>query len=290
MPNFFDPKRCFDNNGYDLEPFLNSLENETNLETCLDLGAVYRSGDGAPFNPIAAANWFLKAASLGSEKGAILLGLLLLDGLDDPENGNSLDADLMEGLRWLIYAESITQDPIVSNLIALTYLYKVHDSEKGVKWLRKAASGGHAQSALKLGYLYGYGEGVPKDIAESKKWFKLAADADDKEGVFMTGRLMVQSGITDKDAKAALSYFIRAAKLGHPLAGLMLGQAYFHGIGVQKSNKRAYAWFWLAHTQADLPSKEGQYVSEVLDSLEKNLSSSDIDEAVNMAQRFREEA
>ncbi|KGJ94092.1 Sel1 domain protein repeat-containing protein [Colwellia psychrerythraea] len=44
------------------------------------------------------------------------------------------------------------------------------DTEKGLKYLRKAANNGHAESAFLLGAIFGTGELGIKDVGESDKW------------------------------------------------------------------------------------------------------------------------
>ena len=44
------------------------------------------------------------------------------------------------------------------------------------RWHRLAADQGHSRAQFSLGYLQYSGEGVPKDLAESVRWYSLAAD------------------------------------------------------------------------------------------------------------------
>ena len=49
------------------------------------------------------------------------------------------------------------------------------DYVEAVKWYRKAAEQGHSESQFNLGWMYGYGKGVPFDVVESCAWHLVAA-------------------------------------------------------------------------------------------------------------------
>ena len=50
------------------------------------------------------------------------------------------------------------------------------DTDKGIKYLRKAANNGHAESAFLLGAIFGTGELGIKDVGESDKWLVKALE------------------------------------------------------------------------------------------------------------------
>ena len=84
----------------------------------------------------------------------------------------------------------------------------------------KAAEKGDAEAQIRLGYMYKYGKGVPKDHAEAVKWFR------------------------------------KAAEQGRMLAQYKLGVMYRDGLGVPKDDVEAYIWFSIAATNGDeLPKK-----------------------------------
>ena len=47
---------------------------------------------------------------------------------------------------------------------------------EAIKWLRKAAEQGLAQSQHNLGAMYANGQGVPQDYVEAVKWLRKAAE------------------------------------------------------------------------------------------------------------------
>ena len=50
------------------------------------------------------------------------------------------------------------------------------DDYDAVKWFRKAAAQGHAESQYSLGVMYENGRGVMKDESEAAKWYRKAAE------------------------------------------------------------------------------------------------------------------
>lgn len=55
-----------------------------------------------------------------------------------------------------------------------------NDDAKAVMWIRRSAEHGHALAQLNLGIMYRDGRrGLPKDVAEAEKWFRLAAAQGD---------------------------------------------------------------------------------------------------------------
>jgi len=66
------------------------------------------------------------------------------------------------------------------------------DYAEAVKWFRKAAEQGHAQAQFNLGVMYDKGEGVPEDYVESYMWLNLAAAQGDEKAKQNKGILSKQ--------------------------------------------------------------------------------------------------
>ena len=50
---------------------------------------------------------------------------------------------------------------------------------KAAEWYRKSAERGYAEAQFRLGFMYEYGKGVPKDIKEARIWYKKASAQGD---------------------------------------------------------------------------------------------------------------
>jgi hypothetical protein len=81
------------------------------------------------------------------------------------------------------------------------------DYDQAMKWFRAAADQGNAEAEARVGMLYHFGKGVPKDDAEAARWYRLAANG------------------------------------GYAWAALQLGDMYQRGVGVPRDQQEARKWF-----------------------------------------------
>ncbi|MDB4547583.1 sel1 repeat family protein [Akkermansiaceae bacterium] len=96
---------------------------------------------------------------------------------------------------------------------------------------QERAAAGDATAQAYLGWMYNNGEGVPKDDAETVKWYR------------------------------------KAAEQGNAVAQYNLGAMYTNGSGVPKDNVKAYMFFNLAAAQGDKDAEEnreqiGEYMTQ----------------------------
>jgi TPR repeat protein len=76
-------------------------------------------------------------------------------------------------------------------------------------------------------------------------------DGGDADGLFLLGRLFDESSGTKLSAKSptARKYYLRAAKLGHRLAQLCVGNMFDYGEGGQRDYVEARRWYQAAANQ-----------------------------------------
>jgi TPR repeat protein len=82
------------------------------------------------------------------------------------------------------------------------------------------AHGSHAKklkqrSALKLGYIYERGVGVPVDNKKAFTYYEELDESDVPQGLTLLGVMYALGKGTDKDTDKAMELYHRAAKLGH---------------------------------------------------------------------------
>jgi len=142
-----------------------------------------------------------------------------------------------------------------------------------------------------MGELYMQGLGVRRDAVEAARWYKLAADHGDRQGIFALASAKMRGAGMAEDRPGAKALFTKAAAMGHAGAlynlGIMaiehngvasdfataakdfeqaaqlgdapaayaLGLLYRHGNGVEKDETRAAYWIRQA---ADNGNIEGQ--------------------------------
>jgi|GEM_PF-1746379 len=120
----------------------------------------------------------------------------------------------------------------------------------GFTELKKAAENGDAQAQVELGVKYDSGDGVPKDEAEARKWYRKSAEQGNDSAQFYLGAIYYVGRGTPKDLSEAAKWFRKSAEHGTSSApGYFLSIIYEDGIGVPKDLAEAYMWINLAAPQ-----------------------------------------
>lgn len=118
------------------------------------------------------------------------------------------------------------------------------DNAEAVKWIRKAAEGGHEVAQRELGWMYADGSmGVAQNSAEAVKWFRKAAEQGDKWSQHQLGVRYAEGWGVAKNEVEAVKWFQKAAKQGNEESQYRLGLMYGEGRGVAQSNAEAEKWF-----------------------------------------------
>ena len=61
------------------------------------------------------------------------------------------------------------------------------DVAEAMRWYRLAAEQGNADAQCSLGLMYAHGEGISEDCAEAVRWFRPAAEQGHAEGQTIAG-------------------------------------------------------------------------------------------------------
>jgi TPR repeat protein len=129
------------------------------------------------------------------------------------------------------------------------------DEAEGLRWFRKAAEKGEAQSERILGLAYEAGQaGLSQDDTKAAYWFRKAADHGDAVGqsklaqMYETGR-----GGLPKDGAEALRLYRKVANRGIAAAQNKLGDMYEYGrADLPKDEVQALYWYRKAADQDDV--------------------------------------
>jgi uncharacterized protein len=136
------------------------------------------------------------------------------------------------------------------------------DTAETLKWYRKAADTGDVEASVKLASLLVFKQiGTAQDYAEAYQRCDNAAKRKFAPAAFCVGFLYQHGFGVAKDSAKAVNWFNKAAELGQAQAMLELGKAYWKGDGVKPDLVNAYTWISLAEA-ANLP--EAQQQSELL--------------------------
>lgn len=138
-----------------------------------------------------------------------------------PEENRAVIEDNM-----LLFADkNVHTKNMTETLVILCQLASTKQTE-GVAWLL-------------LGLLYKFGVGVPANVSESVRLFRMAAECGNPEAQVMLG-LCVERGLgAPQDMHEAFMLYSTAALKGNANAIANLGCCYHSGIGVSPDHKKA---------------------------------------------------
>jgi TPR repeat protein len=90
--------------------------------------------------------------------------------------------------------------------------------ETRIEKLLRASEKGKASAQSELGLCYHDGDGVPRDVRESLRWFLLAARQGNAQAQFYLGRAYGSGEGVPKDIESAYAWLGMAAAQGHKKA------------------------------------------------------------------------
>lgn len=179
----------------------------------LNLGQLYSDGLGVDRDMKKGFEWINKAADKRLPSAMGILGAAYVLGL-------GVEKEKGKGFEWIRKAAALGDPPSIISLFELNLAGEfVLARDERVKLTQKAADNGHATAMLVLASMYLLGVDVAKDEKEYVKWTRKAAEKGNAQA--MTGLGLAyelgQGGLV-RDRDIALSWYRRAANLGHPVA------------------------------------------------------------------------
>lgn len=138
------------------------------------LGEQYGVADGSVYDPNKSAIWLKRAAEHGEIDAQVMVGDLFRQGVGVPKN-------LTEAMRWYRVAAE-HGDQRAQYLVGLMHFKgwgTQRDVGQAIVWEQKAAAQHGPMATLaeeSIAGIYLKGDGVPRDYAESARWFRRAAD------------------------------------------------------------------------------------------------------------------
>lgn len=221
---------------------------QNHAAACYRVAVCNEIGAGTRKEPLRAANFYRKAASLGDTAAMYKLGMILLQGtLDTPKNPR-------EAVGWLRRA---AEQADVENPHALHELAILHEQGQLVpqdpplakQLLTQAAHLGYTPSQYKLGQCYEYGSlTCPVEPRRSIAWYTKAAEKGDPEaelalsGWYLTG----SEGVLKQSDSEAYLWARRAANKGLSKAEYAVGYYAEVGIGIKQDVEFSKRWYMRA--------------------------------------------
>jgi TPR repeat protein len=235
----------------------------------LGLLALYGGADGVRVDLAAARRWFTAAASKGHADAATNVGLMVLHGVGEEQQGHKEHAaagaevqarNAGTAARWLLQAAESGSADAQWMLGRLYYDGLVGaapaagapgaprklDLRSAAQWFSRAAAQGSPRGLFNLGILHEYGAGgqeqdLPRALALYRRAY--ADGAGDKEAGYYAAVLMLYGRGVPQDLKAAARIIRDCASAGIAPAMLQLAKLHTHGQGVERDYRLAQAWF-----------------------------------------------
>lgn len=211
------------------------------------LGLMYRYGRGVSPDREESVRWFRKAAEQGDADAQYQLA---------SHFSWFPDRNHIEAARW--YKKAAEQGNAAAQY-GLGELYDtspwLKDRAEAVKWYAMAAEQGYTGAMFRLSRIYERGQGVKKNSAVARKWFRKSNEYRHASILFEQGeekyygaRFSVQG--RDQSYDEALELFRRAAMFGNVAAMRRLSFMYANGRGVEQDLAAAERWSLRAAEQS----------------------------------------
>jgi cell division septation protein DedD len=173
-------------------------------------------------------------------------------------------------------APALAQDAAVK---AGVDAYNRGDYAGAMQAWRPAAEKGDPDAQYNVGQIYKLGRGVPVDMVEAEKWYRLAALQGHELGEANYGMMLFENG----KREAAVPWLERAVAHGEPRAQYLLGVMLFNGDGVARNWVRAYA-LMLRASAGGLDA-----ATRTLAQMDQHIPAPDRQQAQALAQRYAKE-
>ena len=158
--------------------------------------------------------------------------------------------------------------------------YNNKNYSKAAEIFLDEATRGNAQAQCNLGFMYGNGQGVPRDDKKAMKWYRLAADQGDALAQNNLGVIYFKGQGVPQDYKEAAKWYRLAAEQGNAMAQGNLGLMYVMGQGLPEDLIEAYAWFAVAARNGNENARDN------VDQLIMSLTPPQVEKAQELAREY----
>ena len=120
------------------------------------------------------------------------------------------------------------------------------DYTTALKEFQALADRNDARGQYALGVMHDMGEGVPENLEEAAKWYRLAAEQGNKDAQNNLGVLLENGDGVSRNYEEAMGLYLAAAESGNRDAVNNIGVMYMTGVGVRRNFVKAVMWFHIA--------------------------------------------
>ena len=132
--------------------------------------------------------------------------------------------------------------PVAQRELGLLYQSRPRQRAEALPWFERAARGGDAEAAFRLGEMLRLGgAGVPAQPAAAAPWYQLAAQQRHARAALVLGQLYKNGDGVARDDGVAARWLTAASEGGNAHAMFLLSYFYSEGRGVARDPARARA-------------------------------------------------
>ncbi|EAX99022.1 hypothetical protein TVAG_008700 [Trichomonas vaginalis G3] len=193
--------------------YLKLAAHNKNPESMVRLAQLYEKGNYVKQNYGKSVNLFREASELGNTEAMNCFGTILLNG----ECG--VDANPKEAIRILEKAAAKNNSDAIFNIGQyLATNGNNLEKQKGLDYIKRAASLGNHYAQYNIGLMYEKGENFTKDLKEAAKYYELSSKKGNVKAICNLASMLASGDGIEKDEKRALELFKQAADQGHVIS------------------------------------------------------------------------
>ncbi|MBO5945422.1 MAG: SEL1-like repeat protein [Clostridia bacterium] len=123
------------------------------------------------------------------------------------------------------------------------------DYERALYYYHRSADKGNSYAQSNIGSMYRFGQGVKKDYDIAFSWYTRSAEQDNEYAQQNLGSMYRFGEGRDKDTDLAFFWYSKAAAQGNMFSEANLGSMYRLGDGVKRDYEKAFYWYSRAAAQ-----------------------------------------
>lgn len=179
------------------------------------LGLIEQLGWGRPQNPVAACEWFARAAQASIPSAQQFFGDCLAQGI-----GRKVDGPA--AVQWYQAAadQGLAGASCAAGELFIAGKSVTQDIPRGLSLCVAAAQAGSTPSMMKLAAFYSEGGAVAQDLSLARFWYTEAAERHVHEAQFRLGVMLSEGQGGEANVDKARFWLERAATEGYPPAYL----------------------------------------------------------------------
>lgn len=205
-------------------------------------------------NYVDAYTVFIREARDGSAEAEYSIGLMYA-------RGQGIEKDYPAALSWFqkSYDHGCANAAYFMGKMHLLGMGTAKDPLKAKSYF-EAVADQDARAMYELAIMHFTGADLPRDLTESARWMRSAAEAGNAEAQFVLGQYYKAGAGVGKDIPEAVRWLTSAALNRHKGAQILLGNMYRTGDGVGVDIAESDRWYDMADGKSNVKGRDGARV------------------------------